>query len=221
MKIVADENIACVKEVFSSLGDVQAFPGRCITRDHLLDANILLVRSITNVNADLLESTPVRFVGTSTIGTDHIDLDYLRRHNISFASAVGSNANSVAEYVLTAIYHIAHLNNIDLNNKTLGIIGVGNIGSILERKAPALGLTPLPNDPPLQRQTNDPRFVSLAEVLQADIITLHVPLTHDGPDPTFHLLNENNLSHFKPYTILINTSRGPVIDNLALKNFLA
>ena len=221
MYIIADENIAYVNEVFSPLGDVQTLPGRSITRAHLQNADVLLVRSITNVNADLLDDTTVRFVGTSTIGTDHIDLDYLHQHNIAFTAAAGSNANSVAEYVLAAICHIAQHNNIDLNHKTLGIIGVGSIGSIIEKKAPALGLTVLPNDPPRQRQTNDPRFVSFADVLQADIITLHVPLTHDGPDPTFHLINENILSHLKPYTILINTSRGPVVDNLALKNTLA
>jgi len=221
MIIVADQNIAYVKEVFSPLADVQAFPGRSLTRAHLQNADILLVRSVTNVNADLLDTTSVRFVGTSTIGTDHIDLDYLRRQNIAFASAVGSNANSVAEYILTAICHTAQLNNIDLTGKTLGIIGVGNIGSIIEKKAPALGLTVLPHDPPIQRQTDDPRFVSFNDVLQADIITCHVPLTHDGPDPTFHLLNENNLPRLKPDTILINTSRGPVVDNLALKKSLS
>ena len=221
MKITADENIAYVKEVFSPLGDVLTFSGRSLTRAQLQNADVLLVRSVTRVNADLLEGTPVRFVGTSTIGTDHIDLDYLRRRNIAFACAAGANANSVAEYVLTAICHIAQQHNINLANKTIGIIGVGNIGSIIEKKAPALGLRVLPNDPPLQRRTNDPRFVSLGDALQADIITLHVPLTHDGPDPTFHLLNENSLSYLKPYTILINTSRGAVIDNLALKNSLA
>ncbi|MFC1783155.1 4-phosphoerythronate dehydrogenase [Planctomycetota bacterium] len=220
MKIVADENIAYVKDIFAPLGLIECIPGRPMTCGALKEADVLLVRSVTRVDADLLEGSAVRFVGTCTIGTDHIDLDYLKKRGIAFADAVGSNANSVAEYVLTAILVLARQKGWDLNGKTLGIIGVGNIGSIIEKKAPALGLKVLPNDPPLHRKTADPRFVSLDQALQADIISLHVPLTASGPDPTFHLLNENNLPRLKPHTVLINTSRGPVVDNNALKNCL-
>lgn len=220
MKIVADENIVYVKEIFTPLGLIECLPGRSMTCGTLKGADVLLVRSVTSVNAELLEGTSVRFVGTCTIGTDHIDTDYLKKRGIAFADAVGSNANSVAEYVLTAILVLARQKGWDLNGKTLGVIGVGNIGSIIEKKAPALGLKVLPNDPPLQRKTADPRFVSLDEALQADIISLHVPLTTSGPDPTFHLINEKNLPRLKPHTVLINTSRGPVVDNHALKNCL-
>jgi len=216
MKIVADENIPYVKEVFSGLGEVRCLSGRAMHRAALADADALLVRSVTAVDAQLLEGTNVRFVGTATIGTDHIDEDYLQSRAIAFTSAAGSNANSVAEYVITALLVLAQQNDWDLPNKTLGVVGVGNIGSRVENMAQALGLNVLPNDPPLQRQTGDARFVDLATVLEADFITLHVPLTRSGPDPTYYLLDEAKLEPLSPQTVLINTSRGAVVDNLAL-----
>jgi erythronate-4-phosphate dehydrogenase len=221
MKIVADENIPYVQEVFSSLGRLECVSGRGLDRDVLQDAEALLVRSITKVDAELLEGTPVRFVGTATIGTDHIDQEYLRAREIAFTSAAGSNANSVAEYVITALLVLAERNGWELQGKTLGIVGVGNIGSRVERMAPVLGLKVLGNDPPLQRQTGDARFVDLAQVLKADFITVHVPLTRTGPDPTYHLFDEAVLQQLSPQTVLINTSRGAVVDNLALNAQLA
>jgi len=221
MKIVADENIPYVREVFTPLGEVICISGRNMNPALLLDADVLLVRSITPVNQDLLQDTSVRFVGTATIGTDHIDQEYLHRRGITFVSAAGSNANSVTEYVLTALLVLAARYRLNLEGKKLGIIGVGNIGSRLEKKAGALGLQVLPNDPPLQRQTGAPRFVALDQVLQeADIITCHVPLTRVGPDPTYHLLEAKRLAQLKPDAILINTSRGAVVDNRALKEYL-
>jgi len=221
MKIVADENIPYVQEVFSALGQVECVSGRALAREQLVDAEVLLVRSITKVDAELLEGTQVRFVGTATIGTDHIDQEYLRAREIACTSAAGSNANSVAEYVITALLVLAQRNEWELQDKTLGIVGVGNIGSRLERMAPVLGLKVLCNDPPLQRQTGDERFVDLAEILTADFITVHVPLTRTGSDPTYHLFDEAVLQHVSPPTVLINTSRGAVVDNHALKAQLA
>ena len=220
MKIVSDENIPFVKEVFGRLGEVHCLSGRAITFDTLKDAEVLLVRSITRVDADLLGDTNVRFVGTATIGTDHIDKTCLQERSICFADAAGSNANSVAQYVLTAISVLAEKSHGSLQGKTLGIIGVGNIGSILAKKCQALGLTPILNDPPRQRQASDNHFVDLKTALQADIITLHVPLTRTGPDPTWHLLNEQTLASLKPHQVLINTSRGAVVNNQALKSAL-
>ena len=216
MKIVADENIPYVQEVFGSLGRVECVSGRALDRNNLKDAEALLVRSITRVDAELLEGTQVRFVGTATIGTDHIDQEYLRAREIAFTSAAGSNANSVAEYVITALLVLAQRNGWDLQDKTLGIVGVGNIGSRVEKMAPVLGLKVLCNDPPLQRQTDDARFVDLEQVLAADFITVHVPLTRTGSDPTYHLFDEAVLRQLSPQTVLINTSRGAVVDNLAL-----
>jgi erythronate-4-phosphate dehydrogenase len=221
MKIVADENIPYVKEVFTSLGQVHCVSGRSLNRALLRDADVLLVRSTTLVDANLLEETNVRFVGTATIGTDHINEDYLQSREIAFTSAAGSNANSVAEYVIAALLVLAQQKRWDLSGKTLGIVGVGNIGSRVENMAPALGLNVLANDPPRQRQTGDPRFIELNKVLEADFITLHVPLTRTGPDPTYHLFDEAILQQLSPQTVLINTSRGAVVDNLALNAQLA
>jgi len=217
MKIVADENIPYVQEAFAELGRVECRPGRELSAEDLRDTEILLVRSITAVNAQLLENTPVRFVGTATIGTDHIDRDYLKSRNIEFASAAGSNSNSVVEYVITALLTLAQRQEWRLESKTIGIIGVGNIGSRLAKKVQALGMIPLLNDPPLQRQTGDPKYLPLDKVLRADFVTCHVPLTQSGPDATYHLLDEKILKRMSPAQVLINTSRGPVVDNQALK----
>lgn len=218
MKIVADENIPFVREIFASLGEVLCVSGRRMSADIVVDADVLLVRSVTKVNEQLLSDSSVHFVGTATIGTDHIDQEYLSSREITFVSAAGSNSNSVAEYVITAILVLAEKYGWELQGKTLGIIGVGNIGSNIEKKAPALRLKVLPNDPPLQRETGDKRFVSLTRVLEeADIITSHVPLTRSGPDATWHLFDREKLGRLKPGTLLINSSRGAVVDNKALK----
>ncbi|MCK5270110.1 MAG: 4-phosphoerythronate dehydrogenase, partial [Sedimentisphaerales bacterium] len=218
MKIVADENIPFVREIFASLGDVLCVSGRQMSAGVLAGADVLLVRSVTKVNEQLLSDSSVRFVGTATIGTDHVDREYLSSREITFVSAAGSNSNSVAEYVITAILILAEKYGWELQGRTLGIIGVGNIGSNIEKKAPALGLKVLPNDPPLQRETGDKRFVSLARVLEeADIITCHVPLTRSGPDATWHLFDQEKLGRLRPDTLLINSSRGAVVDNKELK----
>jgi len=220
MKIVADENIPFAQQAFGHLGDVLLLPGRSLSNEHLKNADILLVRSITKVNASLLDDTPVRFVGTATIGTDHIDLPCLRSRGIAFADAAGANANSVAEYVVAALLNLAQKHQFPLAGKSIGIIGVGNIGSRLENFAQALNMKVILNDPPLHRKTADSRFLPLSQALQADFVTLHVPLARTGPDPTWHLINEQNLTTLKPTAFLINSSRGPVVDNLALKNAL-
>ncbi|MBN1844745.1 MAG: 4-phosphoerythronate dehydrogenase [Sedimentisphaerales bacterium] len=226
MRIVADENIPYVQELFQDLGQVDCLPGRCLRSDALRDADVLLVRSVTSVGADLLEGTGVRFVGTATIGTDHIDQEYLRSRRIVFVDAAGSNAVSVAEYVITAILVIAQQRGWPLAGRTLAVIGVGNIGSRVEAMARALDLRVLPNDPPRQRQTGDPRFVGLADALGADIITLHVPLTRGGSDPTWHMMDGQKLAGLARRAqtgrppLLINSSRGGVVDNQALRQVL-
>ena len=220
MKLVVDENIVLAEEAFGSFGNLLLINGRKITNEVLRDAEILIVRSITGVNKELLTNTKVKFVGTATIGTDHIDTDYLLKENIEFSDARGCNANSVAEYVITALTRIAVENKLSIKNKTIGIIGVGNVGSRVVEFAKAMGLTVLKNDPPKERVNIGRGYSKLDEVLQADIVTLHVPLNLTGIDKTFHLLNENNLTNLKQGTILINTSRGPVIDNDVLSHLL-
>ena len=221
MRIIADENIPFVREAFAELGEVETFAGRAISPDVVRNADILLVRSVTKVNSELLEGSSVRFVATATIGTDHVDELYLQRRGIGFASAKGSNANSVAEYVFAALLNLAVRYNWKLAEKTLGVIGVGNIGSRVVRIAQGLGMEVLQNDPPLARQTADPRFLPLETLMNADILTLHVPLTYEGEDATYHLFDEAKFRQMQPATVLFNTSRGAVVDNQALKGILA
>jgi erythronate-4-phosphate dehydrogenase len=217
MKIVADENIPYVKQAFSSIDKLQTLPARQINAESIRDADILLVRSPTRVDGKLLEGSSVKFVATATIGTDHIDEEYLKSKSIGFASAAGSNANSVAEYVFAAILTLSRRMGFRLQNMTLGVVGVGNIGSKVVPIAEALGMKVLQNDPPLKRKTDDPRFLPLDRLMEADIITLHVPLTDKGLDATYHLFDAARISKMKHGNILINTSRGAVVLGKDLK----
>jgi len=220
MKIIADENIPYAREAFTALGDVSVVPGRRIDAGLVQGADVLVVRSVTNVEKGLLNGSSVRFVGTVTIGTDHIDLAYLRERGIGFSSAPGSNANSVAEYVVAALFFLGRRLEFFLKGKTLGIIGVGNIGSRVAKKAAALGMEVLLNDPPLERRTSDPKYLPLEALMNADILTFHTPLTREGSDPTYHIVDEKFLNRMKKDAILINTSRGAVVEARALKDAL-
>lgn len=216
MNLIIDANIALAEQAFSQLGDTRLLDGRTLTNKDVKDAEILIVRSITNVNEELLKNSKVKFVGTATIGTDHIDLKYLTNQNITFADAKGCNADSVTEYVFTALLKIASDRNISLNGRSLGVVGIGNIGSRVSKLAQYFGMEVLKNDPPLERKSIGGNYFSLEEVLKADIITFHVPMSFEGIDKTFHLLNQDNLRKIKNGAIIINTSRGAVIDNVAL-----
>jgi len=218
MKIVADENIPFVKECFASIGDVQTLSGRKITPDGIADADILLVRSITPVNEKLLANSKVKFVATATIGFEHIDVDYLKNRGIGFASAPGSNANSVADYIVAALLSVAQKHKITLEGKLIGVVGVGNVGSKVAKKCAALGMRVKLNDPPLFRQTGDTRYRPLNELFDCDFITLHTPLTREGQDKTYHLADEKFFASLKPGCVFINTCRGAVHDTAALKN---
>ena len=217
MKIVADENIPFVVECFSSIGEVVVVPGREMTPDVVTDADVLLVRSITPVSKNLLKKSSVRFVGTATIGVDHIDIEYLSQKNIGFASAPGSNANSAAEYVIAGLLEIGHRLSISVEGKSVGIIGVGNVGGRVAKKAEALGMNVYRNDPPLQRQTDDAKYLPIEELFDCDFITLHTPLTSEGIDRTFHLADEGFFKSLKAGCIFFNAARGGVVDSNALK----
>ena len=216
MKIIADENIPYVKEAFGTLGEVTLLAGRRMDVASVGDADVLLVRSVTKVNEALLRGSKVGFVATATIGTDHIDGTYLQSRGISFTSAFGSNANSVVEYLMAALLNLAKRREFRLRDKAIGIIGVGNIGSRVVQKARALGMKVLQNDPPLKRRTRDPKFLPIDDLFEADILTLHTPLTLEGPDATYHMVNERFLQRMKPGSILINTARGAVVETQAL-----
>jgi len=217
MKIVADANIPFVRECFSSVGEVQVLSGRDITPPVVAKADALLVRSITPVHEGLLAGSSVRFVGTATIGFDHVDLGYLERNRIGFASAPGSNANSAAEYVIAALLEVGRGHKIQLEGKSIGVIGVGNVGSRVARKCEALGMHVLRNDPPLQRQTRDSQYVPLEALYGCDFLTIHTPLTREGIDKTFHLADAGFFSSLKPGAVFLNASRGAVMDSWALK----
>lgn len=217
VKIVVDENIPCVREAFGALGDVVVLPGREIGPEQVRDADFLIVRSVTPVNERLLKGSRVRFVGSATIGLDHVDEAYLRARGIALAYAPGSNANSVAEYVVAALVALGRER---YAGRTLGIIGLGRIGTLVQGKALALGMTVVANDPPLER-AGQTGLVSLEALLkQSDIVTCHVPLTQAGPDATHHLLDAARLSLLRRHAIVINTARGAVIDNAALLHAL-
>ena len=217
MKIIADENIPFVKECFASIGEVQALSGRRITPEAVANADILLVRSITSVNEKLLSNSNVKFVATATIGFEHVDVDYLKKRNIGFASAPGSNANSVAEYIVAALLSVAKKHKITLEGKSIGVVGVGNVGTKVAKKCAALGMNVVLNDPPLSRQTGDKKYMPLQELFGCDFITLHTPLTCEGQDKTFHLADETFFNSLKSGCVFINTSRGGVHDTSALK----
>ncbi len=216
MKIIVDENIPFAREAFSTIGDVTLVHGRNIPS--LKDTDVLVVRSITSVNEELLRGSPVKFVGTSTIGVDHIELAYLKKNNIGFASAPGSNSNSVSEYIIAALLVYTGEKGIELKGKSIAVIGVGNVGSKVVKKCETLGMKVLKNDPPLREKTGDRAFLPLNDVMHADFVTLHVPLTRSGKYPTYHMVNEDFLAGMKG--VLINTSRGSVVNELVLSEAL-
>lgn len=215
MKIVADQNIALARELFEQFGDVQLLPGRQIDRDSVRDAQILLVRSVTQVNAALLEGSQIEFVGSATAGTDHINLDYLADNNIHFAYAPGCNAAAVVQYVLSSLCYLCP----DWQHQTIGILGCGNVGGRLYQNLKKLGVKTAVCDPFLKQNTVRD-LCSFDELLQSDIISLHTPLTTEGPYPTFHLFDKQILERLNPNAVLINAARGGVIDNGALLEHL-
>ena len=222
MKIVADENIPQVYEAFNDLGEVELLPGRKIAGKHLLDCQCLLVRTVTQINENLLHDTAVEFVGTATVGTDHVDLNYLENNQIFFSNAGGCNAEGVSEYIISGLFALSEHKGFDPFELKAGIIGCGNIGSRLLQKLQALGIETLINDPPLEEAgTLDYQFVDLDTILsECNFITLHVPLTNDGDHPTWHLFDQQCLRRLNRNCILVNAARGPVVDNVALLDLL-
>ena len=208
MKIIADDNMPLVQELFSPYGEIITLPGRDITADDVQQADVLLVRSVTQVNESLLGGSKVRFVGSSTIGADHIDQSYLQQKGIKFANAPGCNANAVVQYVLSVLSTLRS----NWMEQTVGIIGCGSIGGKLYKILRALGVKCRCYDPFLATEGN-PHLVTFEAVLESDILSLHVPLTDSGPYPTYHLFNEQVLCNLTPNVLLINTSRGAVLDN--------
>ncbi|CAH9066757.1 Erythronate-4-phosphate dehydrogenase [Pseudoalteromonas sp. CIP111854] len=222
MKILADQNMPLVEEFFSDLGEVKRFDGRNLQASSLQDVDALLIRSVTKVNAPLLsQANKLQFVGTATIGIDHVDTHLLAQQDIAFTNAPGCNAVAVAEYVISALYAYAQETDTCLQGKTLGIVGVGSIGKCLQHKLADTGIKLLMCDPLRFKQGDLDEHIDIDAVLeQADIVTFHVPLIKEGADKTFHLMDANRISKLKENMLLINASRGDVIDNQALLKLL-
>lgn len=220
MRILADENIPLAEAFFAGHGSVQRFAGRSLERSALAQADVLLVRSVTRVDRALLEGTPVNFVGTCTIGTDHLDLDYLAQAGIQWAHAPGCNARGVVDYVLGSLLALAEHTGADLASRCYGILGAGQVGGRLAAVLRQLGWQVRVCDPPRQAQEGGD-FVSLEQLLaDCDVISLHTPLTQQGAHPTQHLFDQARLAALRPGSWLINASRGPVVDNAALLDCL-
>ena len=220
MKILCDKNMPYAREAFRTLGEVVLKDGRHITPDDVRGAEALFTRSTTKVNATLLNGSAVRFYGSAVIGTDHIDIPYLDANAIAWTAAPGCNAESVANYVTAALLWLGGKHGFTLEGKTLGVVGVGNVGRRVCRHAKGLGLRVLANDPPRQRDAGDAEaqgFVALERLLaEADIVTCHVPLSRTGQDATYHLFDASRFAQMKPGAVFINAARGAVADTDAL-----
>ena len=221
MKFLCDIALPNSVEVFSQYGEVALKNGRQINADDLVDVDVLIIRSITKVNEDLLsKANKLKFVGTATAGMDHMDTALLDKKGIAYSNAQGSNCESVGDYILSVLLVLAEKYNLSFEGKSIGIVGCGFVGSQVYNKAKALGLTIVKNDPPRFKIGDKTCNATLDEALACDIVTLHVPLIKDGEYKTLHLIDEQKLLKLKPNAIFINASRGNVVDNEALSEFL-
>jgi len=231
MKIVCASSMPFAREAFGMLGDVTVLDGRSISAADVSQADVLAIRSTTKVDRELLAGSQVKFVGTATIGTDHMDLPYLEEKGIRWCYAPGCNATSVSEYVTAALLLLARRHGFTLSGKTIGVIGVGNVGGRVIMKMSALGMVIMANDPPRQRSEGDRisiqtdsdriwtdlRFVDLDTLLgTADVVSLHIPLTREGRDRTFHMVDDRFFERLKKGCIFINSARGAIVDTDSL-----
>ncbi|WP_288650538.1 4-phosphoerythronate dehydrogenase PdxB [Pseudomonas sp. UBA5568] len=220
MLIVADENIPLLDAFFQGFGEIRRYPGRSLDAASVREADILLVRSVTKVDRHLLEGSRVQFVGTCTIGTDHLDLDYFDQVGIRWSSAPGCNARGVVDYVLGSLLTLADLEGASLPERVYGVVGAGQVGGRLVSVLRALGWKVMVCDP-LRQAAEGGDYVELDTLLQAcDVISLHTPLERGGQYPTWHLLGPAELAKLRPGAWLINASRGAVVDNGALRALL-
>lgn len=221
LKIVADDKIPFLRGALEPYAEMKYIPGSKISRADFMNSDALLIRTRTKCSMNLLEGTRVKFIGTATIGFDHIDTKYCDSKGIRWTNAPGCNSSSVQQYISAALLRISGENSFQLKDKTLGIIGVGNVGSKVEMFARTIGMNVLLNDPPRERLEGSRIFHNLDKVLsESDIVTVHVPLNLQGQDRTYHLFNEESLKKIKKGAWLINSSRGEVADTFALKQVL-
>ena len=218
MKIVCDNKIPFLRGVLEPYAEVVYLPGRETTPEVVRDADAVITRTRTKCDAALLEGSSVKVIATATIGYDHIDTAWCEEHGIVWRNAPGCNSWSVKQYIATVLCTLARRHGLELAGMTLGVVGVGNVGSKVAEAAALLGMRVLLCDPPRARREGEKAFVSLDEILAGcDIITLHVPLSREGEDATWHLFDAARLASLRPGQFLINSSRGPVVDNAALR----
>lgn len=221
IKIIIDNKIPFIQNVFEPYADVQYLSPSAIIRETVAGADALIVRTRTKCNDALLSGSSVRFIGTATIGTDHIDIPYCESRAITWTNAPGCNAESVAQYVASVLAAIGMQDKMDIRKLTVGLIGVGHVGSKVAHMCKALGMRVLLNDPPRQQREGDAGFVSLQTIQQeCDVISLHTPLTYEGLCPSFHLADNLFFSNLKKCKVFINGARGEVVDTVALNRAL-
>lgn len=218
MKIITDDKIPYIKEAISKIADEVVYvPGKDFTPELVHDADALIIRTRTHCNRELLEGSRVKFIATATIGFDHIDTDYCRRSGITWSNAPGCNSASVAQYIESVLALLKLTKGKKLDEMCIGIVGVGNVGSKIIKVAELQGMRVLLNDLPREEKEGNAAFCSLEKIAQeCDVITFHVPLYKEGKYKTFHLADESFFRSLKRKPILINTSRGEVVDTHAL-----
>lgn len=217
MKIIIDNKIPYIKGALEPYAEVVYLPGNLTTAEVVKDADALVTRTRTICNREILEGSKVRFIATATIGFDHIDTDYCKTAGIEWTNAPGCNAESVNQYISSALCSYSKQHGYALEGKTIGIVGVGQVGSRVAKTCEILGMNVLLNDPPRERREGPSQFVSLQAIQQqADIITFHVPLNMDGIDCTFHMANMDFLQGLRKKALIINTCRGEVFDTKAV-----
>jgi len=222
IRIIADDKIPFLKGILDSYVDIRYLPTTLITRNTVENVDALFVRTRTRCDEKLLKGTSVKFIATAAIGFDHFDTAFCEANNIRWVNTPGSNASAVLQYIASALFSIAEKEQFQLKDKTLGIIGVGNIGSRVEKLGRLLGIKVLLNDPPRERIEGSSGFVQLEKLLQeSDLVTLHVPLNRSGEYKTYHLIDEEVVSKIKKGFWVINTSRGEVTETAALKKGLS
>ena len=216
LQVVADENIIGL-ENFEKFANVSKVPGRSLCAENIENADALLVRSVSKINKNLLNKSTVKFVASATSGIDHVDINYLKENNIQFAHAAGANANSVVQYIFASLAFLSTKYDFDWRTLSVGIVGAGNVGGLLADYLERLNIDYVIYDPFLdQSHPNSNKFVCFEEVRKQELITVHTPLTIEGPHPTWHLFDKKVIQSLNKSSILINTSRGEVFDNQAL-----
>lgn len=221
MKILADAHIPYLQGVAEQFGEVTYLPGDQFTKEAIKDKDVLIVRTVTHFDEKILKGSAVRLICSATIGYDHIDTAYCDANGIAWRTAPGCNAKSVEQYVVASLMRMAEKHDFDLKDKTIGIVGVGNVGKEVARACKLLGMRVLLNDPPREEAENSDAFVDMITIKnESDFITFHTPLTKDGKHPTYHLADADFFQSLIKKPIIINSSRGAVVNNSTLKRAL-